>query len=44
MAEPTYKELYEKQMRIEQAQDPEVIFLADTLEEDVDWLQREGRE
>ena len=41
MAKPTYEELYAKQMKIEQAQDPEVVFLADTLEEDVDWIKEE---
>ena len=35
----TYKELYDKQMGIEKAQDPEVIFLVDTTREDVDWLR-----
>ena len=35
----TYKELYDKQMRIEKVQDPEVVFLADTTREDVNWLQ-----
>lgn len=36
----TYEELHKKQMKIEQAQDPEVVFLADTLEEDANWLRK----
>ena len=39
MAEPTYKELYSKQLVEEKKENPKVEFILDTTEEDVDWLR-----
>ena len=36
---PTYEELYDKQLEAEKAENPEVDFLLDTNEEEVDWLR-----
>ena len=41
MAKLTYEELYKRQMEIEKARDPEVVFLVDTTEEDTNWLRDE---